>query len=300
MKTAFTTISLCLALSSSVFAQGDIQRADASRSTRPLTPSAATQTNLNKLWSLDLYGAIPYKRVGGGFGFGMYSPALNFGVSMPNSLQVRFGGDFYILGTGHKTFNNIPLSSPQTGDAKVRLQQNNLGVNLGARVSTSYSNKFIPYADAFVGWRSFNSTMDITPNVQQPGYENSTSSNLSSANHWAYGGAIGFMYSFTPYVKFNTGLMYTFSQSKGEMVDVLNARNENNNIITSKIITPKEMFIFKVGLTFLMKPSEHTTYNNNCNCHCNNSSSSYWFNSNYHGSSRGAANKVSIGVKPNK
>lgn len=305
MKTSIKSIALCLVLSSSVCVAQDIERTDASRSTRPFVAATPTETNVNKFWSLDVYGALPQHYTGGGAGFGMFSQALKFGAGANtyNPVQVRLGWDFYMVGTGHRTFNNIPLSAPQTGDAQVRLAQNNLGINFVARFSGSYSNKLIPYADVFGGWRSFNSTMDITPNVKQPGYESSTSTNLSSANQWAYGGTLGLMYSITPYVKFNTGLMYTTSPAKGEMVDVLHATNESNNIVTSKISTPKDMFIVKVGFTFVIRPSQQNTYNKNCNCNCTNSTRTYgYYGGGYRGgwSGGGSSNHISIGSRPSK
>jgi hypothetical protein len=296
MKTSFTLVNLCLVLSSSVSVAQDIQRTDASRSTRPFVAAIPTQTNVNKMWGIDIYGAIPKPSPGGGGGFGFFSPALNAstGTAIASGIQVRLGFDFYIVGTGHKTFYNIPLSASQSGDAKVRLQQNNLGLNIAARFSGSYSNKLIPYVDVFGGWRSFNATMDIEPNVKQPGYESSTSSNLTSVNHWAYGGTIGIMYSINPYVKFNTGLMYTTSASKGQITDVLHATNENNNIVTSNITTSKDMFIVKVGFTFLLDPDNRSN-NKDCNCNCNKSTRTYgYYGGGYHGGG-GASNHISIG-----
>src|SRR4051812_29260880 len=82
----------------------------------------------------DMYGVIPQTHKGGGFGMGIFSPALGASV-FGSGAEFRLGGDFYVTGLDHKSMNDVPLIAPQTGTAKVRLSETLFGFNAVARLS---------------------------------------------------------------------------------------------------------------------------------------------------------------------
>ncbi|MDI1354145.1 MAG: hypothetical protein PSX36_04460 [bacterium] len=225
-----------------------------------LNQSSSPRT-LRTLWqdeglpSLDIYGAIPHCAIGGGAGFGVFAKPFTLEQFSPvTKLQLRFGADFYCLQNLHKNLGTVPLVAPQTGDAKVKINQNNYGFNVVARFLISTDNgKLTPYLDVFTGLRGYSSNLIITPIQYQSGYESSSSTNLSSTAHWNYGATIGLMYSLNSWAIINTGIMYATTNQFGEMVNVSTAKVEGGTVITENQSTPKNAIVFKVGFTFLIK-----------------------------------------------
>lgn len=266
------------------------------KSIQPLNTNTAGKFSQPDLWEFDFYGTVPNEMRGLGAGMGFFSPALNNRTTIKNPYapEIRLGFDFYYLETAHKTFYNIPLSAPQTGDAKVRLSQNSMAFNISARVSGPYAKRFVPYFDVFGGWRSVGASMNITPNVQQPGYESSSSSNLSMSTHLNYGAAVGVMYALGKRVKLNTAVLYSTSPFNAEVSDVLNAKNESNGIVTQKITAPRDMLVFKVGITFLV---DFKDTGDDCNCKCGRQGGRIWGGGVFNGGGR--SNHVKIITRPN-
>src|SRR5262245_16067175 len=86
----------------------------------------------------DVYGVIPQTLRGGGFGMGVFSPAI--GASrLGTGAEFRLGGDFYVTGLDHKSIKNVPLLAPQTGAAEVKLSETMIGFNGVARLSFPWS-----------------------------------------------------------------------------------------------------------------------------------------------------------------
>ena len=248
---------------------------------------------------MDVYATVPLKQCGWGMGFGVFGPGKKIGMINPYlPIHLRFGGDFYFAELDRKHLGTLPLSAPQLGDAKVRLSQTNLGLNAVARFSLPYSKKFTPYIDVFAGYRYFGSGMSITPLQKQEEYEESTSDNLTKSNQFCYGGTAGFLIYLGQNIRFNTGLMITSSNKFGEITDIARARVENGNIIAQKINTPKDMFILKIGFTFIL---DDANTNNNCRTRSSRtyrSSGTTWSGG---GRSSGTkANSVKINVRPSK
>src|SRR5687768_10607210 len=116
----------------------------------------------DQYWSLDVYGAVPVKQCGWGFGFGLFGPGTKVGNITPNlPLHIRFGGEFYFAEMAHRHLGTLPLNAPQNGDAKIRVSQNTLGLNGILRISLPLETKFTPYVDLFCGFRNFGSGMSI-------------------------------------------------------------------------------------------------------------------------------------------
>ncbi len=260
-------------------------------------PVKAPKPDYSSLPAIDVYGTIPLMHKGAGGGFGIFIQPLSLGIKgSVNPLQVRLGGEFYFSELSHKRLSNVPLSAPQVGDAKVRLSQSNFGLNAIARFSLPYSSILTPYIDVFGGFRGYSANMSITPYKPQPGYESSTSNNLSSDLHWTYGATGGILVSINSWLKFNTGLMYTTTGKPGEIFDISKARLENGNIVSEKINTPKDMLTLKIGLTFLIDGGFETKSSNCCNC----GSSGFILGSGFSTGSFGKGNSVGFNVIPSK
>jgi hypothetical protein len=270
-----------------------------SQTSNTLLPTSLPKFS-DKYWSMDVYGTVPLKQCGWGLGFGVFSPGKKIGMINPYlPIHLRFGGDFYWAELDRKHLGTLPLSAPQLGDAKVRLSQNNIGLNAVARFSLPYSKKFTPYLDLFAGYRYFGSGMSITPLQRQEEYEESTSKNLSSTNQFCYGGTAGVLISLNSSIKFNAGLMITSSNKIGEITDIARARVESGNIIAQNINTPKDMFILKVGFTFILNDDNDNKENKKscCNCDTYRSSGTTWGGGRVRGTK---PNSVKINVRPSK
>lgn len=223
--------------------------------------------------SIDIYATVPRYGMGAGLGFGFFSQGFVLEQFGPQQkLEFRLGGDFYFLQYNQHKLGTMPLAAPQTGDAKVKLTQNNFGLNLVGRfVLVSGSARINPYLDIFAGLRGFSSDIYITPLKPQLGYESNTSTNLSMVNQWNYGATFGMMFSINEYIKINTGLMYTTSSQGGQIENIRDARIEGANIVTNKINTPRDFWVFKVGIILLVDKSKKESH---CDCCCKRSQSS--------------------------
>lgn len=239
----------------------------------PLAPVLATPAKVSRfkgLPALDVYCAIPLSGAGAGMGFGMFSKGLELErLSAKQTLEVRFGGDFYFTQYAHKKLGTVPLAAPQNGEAKVSMSQMNFGVNAVARfLLVSEPDKFSPYLDLFTGLRGFSADMTIRPTSYQPGYDESTSTNLSTFTQWNYGATLGLMYSITKNIKLNTGIMYTTSNHQGSIDNVKAARIAEGNVYTDKAATPRDFFVLKAGITFLVDKKEMKEKRSCCCCDC--------------------------------
>lgn len=239
----------------------------------PLAPVLATPAEISRfkgLPALDVYCAIPLSGAGAGMGFGMFSKGLELErLSAKQTLEVRFGGDFYFTQYAHKKLGTVPLAAPQNGEAKVSMSQMNFGMNAVARFAlVSETGKFSPYLDLFTGMRGFSADMTIRPTTYQPGYDESTHSNLSSFTQWNYGATLGLMYSITQNIQLNTGLMVTTGNRPGQIDNVKTARIAEGNVYTEKSSTPRDFFVLKVGITFLVDKKEMKEKKSCCCCDC--------------------------------
>jgi hypothetical protein len=275
------------------------QNSVASKTFAPANP--VKTSTVSNLPSLDVYATIPVKQCGAGFGANLLSKpftVMHWDLSHP--VQMRLGGEFYWAQMEHRNLSNVPLAAPQTGDARINLTENVLGFNAMARFSMPYSQKIIPYVDVFGGYRGFTSGMNITPNQYQPGYQRSSSQNLSTVAQLNYGATFGLMVSLGPSVKFNAGMMYTYSKSVNEMVDINSVQMNADGVNANQMLTPQGMWIAKVGFTFLLDGSNRSS---GCNCNCRSRGGFYRGGGGFYrggGWGGGASSQVNIGIHPSR
>jgi opacity protein-like surface antigen len=249
------------------------------------------QSNDNRA-VFDVYGVIPHAVKGGGFGLGIFSPAIG-GSIFGSGAEFRLGADFYLTGLGHKTMENVPLLAPQTGNAKARLSETLFGFNAVARISFPWSEKVSPYVDAFAGLRAVSTDISVTAYNYQPGYDKTSSDNLDNASSFNYGLAGGLLISINKNIKLNTAVLFSRSQNPGAINNIQTASMEGTSIAMDKKAVSRDIIIYKVGLTFKINPSKKS----DC-CHCNDSRNrsvssggSSWNSGSWHSS----PSRVSIG-----
>jgi hypothetical protein len=258
----------------------------------PIHPNGSTP--VDSLPSLDLYGAIPYNGSGAGFGFGFFSRAFDPLLLGPvPSFHVRFGFDFYFLQTASKRLGTMPLSAPQTGEAKVSLAQENMGLNGVIRFTSGHAKIIKPYLDLFVGMRMFATDLHVTPLAHNEDYESSSSRNLATFTQWNYGATAGLLIPVSKRVNVNVGFMYTSSTAVGEIIGLKEARIEGGSLVLQNMRTPVETFTFKVGVNFRISKGK-----SDCGCACEKSVQHS--NIDFSGSPPLKDNQVNILVKPSK
>lgn len=224
------------------------------------------QDNSDKMGLLDVYGIVPRAFTGGGFGLGGFSPSLP-GFVLPGLTEFRLGGDFYFSSLDRNIIRDVPLLQPQTGNAKVKLNEHIFGLNLAARLSAPWRQKVTPYIDGFAGLRAVTCGISTTPNQYQPGYEESSHDNLDAAFAFNYGFSAGVLVSIAPTVKINAAMMYTRSEWPGMIKDIRSAALIDNTIYMDIKQLPQEQIMFKLGLTILIDGSEPGRHANCC-CNC--------------------------------
>jgi hypothetical protein len=293
------TFNKWLAIGFAVFAKQ--LAAQNSAATKTFAPANPVKTStVSGLPSLDVYATIPVKQCGAGFGANLLSkPFTVMHWDMSHPVQMRLGGEFYWAEMEHCYLSNVPLASPQTGNARVRFTENVFGFNGVARFSMPYTQKIIPYVDVFGGFRGFSSSMDITPYQYQPGYQRTNSQSLANVGQLNYGATFGVMASLGPNVKFNAGMMYTYSKSVNEMMDIKTAQVTVDGVNGNQSPVPQGMWIAKVGLTFLIDGS-----NRSSGCGCRSRGGYYRGGGGFYrgggGWGGGAVNHINIGVHPSR
>jgi hypothetical protein len=261
---------------------------------------AIPQSTSPALPSIDIYGLIPVKYCGGGFGLNMLSKPFTIGHWSPTiPVEIRFGGDFYWSQLNHHNLGEVPLSSPQIGNATVRLSDNVYGLNAMTRLSFPWSAKITPYVDIFAGLRGFSAGMDVTPDSYQRDYQKSTSQNLSSIAQFNYGITGGIMVSLGKSAKLNLGLMYSYSEKPGEIVNINSAHMESGGIVADNMSTPKGMLLAKVGFTFLLNKSNPNGCRS-CGCRSGYRSGGYRSGGSFFRGGGGGSNHVNFNFRPSR
>jgi hypothetical protein len=214
---------------------------------------------------LDVYGVLPRSFNGAGAGFGVFSPVIPLPPAwLPGGAELRLGGDLYFSSLDRRTIRNVPLQEPQSGEAKVKLNESLFGFNGVARFSLPWNETFSPYLDAFAGLRVISTGITITPNNYQPGYEKSSSDNLETAFSFNYGATAGMLVSLGPNVKLNAGVMFSRSHQPGSIGNIHSALPESKGLVMDNKSLPRDMILFKLGVTFRIDPSSGS--GNDCCC----------------------------------
>ena len=263
------------------------------------TPQALPRTISKGFPIMDIYGVAPRSFSGGGVGLGGFSSPFTAPAFL-GSGELRIGGDFYFSGIDRRVFRDVPLLEPQTGKAKVKLHESLFGLNLAARLSAPWEYKVTPYADGFAGLRVITTGITITPNDYQPGYESSSSDNLDAAFAFQYGVAAGVLISLNPNLKLNAAVHLSRSEWPGMLKDIRSASVAETGVMMSVKQLPRDMMMFKLGLTFRIDPDE-CTKEHRCSC-CGQRISSEGSGRSWGGGySRPAApNRVGTGVRVTK
>lgn len=191
---------------------------------------------------------------GGGGEITIYAPAIhlikpsgkNNSRNSLAPLSLHFGASLYVSGMGNKTFVNVPLVAPESGDAKVYFSNTLFGANADVRFTAALLNgKVAPYLDGFAGFRQFNSDMNIMPN---DGGKQSAKQ-LTKTAGLGFGATLGLQFRVYDGIFINTGVNYTYSQSTGEFIDIHSLNRVGNSIEYSAAPLSKDFLIYKLGVT---------------------------------------------------
>jgi hypothetical protein len=197
---------------------------------------------------------------GGGIGIEFYTPPINIikpnryryhGKKLPSPLALRFGSNMSLNGAGGKTFKNIPLLSPGTGDATAAFQNMLYGINFSARFTSSVGHgSVIPYVEGNLGYRYFASDMNITPNDknQKPTYIHL--GNVAGLNT---GLGAGLMFKIGDGGLIDCGVMWSHSATTGEYVDIHSLTQIGSSIGYHAALLPNDFLVFKLGITGLIE-----------------------------------------------
>jgi hypothetical protein len=262
MKTTYRNILLISLLSTAGITRA--QQAVTSPAKPGITGPAA---DYDDYMLVELFGVIPkdspVSRCGWGGGLNMFGRALNLGPRLnPDRLQVRFGGGFYVSSLMSKKINDVPLESPQTGNATVNVHSNIFGINGIARFSKPVTSRFTPYVDAFAGFRSFNTELKIRPNIRQADEESNSAQALPGLWQFNYGASLGFSAALCKTVRFYASGTVSYALKNEKTIAVKSARLESGTITTDEISVAKPFFMANVGFCFVVDPK--SGHSGNC------------------------------------
>lgn len=188
-------------------------------------------------------------------------------------LRLQLGGDFNYSGLGHRNFSHVPLSAPQVGDARVTLSNGLLSMNMLFQLSLPNKSIFIPYGNAFLGYRGTFSSLSITPYQRNPGYESETDKSLSSAHGLNYGIGAGILTKLRKNLYLDIGATYSEMAGGGRIADLSSAYSTGQGINLNFKSAPNSMTQIKLGLVWYIEldDDDHHDKKNekdDCNCKC--------------------------------
>jgi len=212
--------------------------------------------------------------IGGGMGINFLGDQKKIkNTSLPLKFQAGF--DFNFSGLGHRTFQNVPLSS-QPGATRVTLSNSIFTMNVIGQLVYPNKSIFTPYANAFGGYRGTISNLTINPNVQTVGVESETQKTLSSVHGLNYGVGAGLLTKLWKNGQLDVGFMYNETIGGGRITDLNTAYANNNGINLDFKNRPNALLMIKVGLVFYIKASESDDDDCDCKCKHRHRSSSTW------------------------
>lgn len=219
--------------------------------------------------------------VGGGFAMNFLSKEQSFAKAptsvstevaqkVKSPLQWQMGMNFYWSGMGHRTFDNVPLTS-QPGFARCNINNSFIAFNVIGRLSVPNKSIFTPYADFFGGYRGTFSSLTITPYQHMIGTSTQTSQNLSTVTglNYGVGGGITTDLNKQKSIKLDIGVSYLEQMGGGQIADLQSAWADNTGINLNMKHAPNGIVMLNVGLLFYL---ESTDDDDDCDCKHHHSS----------------------------
>jgi hypothetical protein len=211
----------------------------------------------------EIYGVCPIgytgntTNAGGGMGFGYFSKPFHIvPISSKNKtnemfygpLNFQFGGNMYFGYMGGKTFKDVPLVAPESGNAKVSFDNWLTSINPSVRLTSSmFDGKVMPYAEVFAGWRHTSSSLAVTPNDYS---QKGTDSTIHSSHAINVGVAGGVMFEITKGVRLDVGALWSHSEVMGSSVDINSIHRDGDAIDVTSVDSPFDYVIIKAGISF--------------------------------------------------
>jgi hypothetical protein len=163
---------------------------------------------------------------------------------------IQLGENMYYNWLGKQEVGDIPLDSPQTGNAGVRMRNDMGGANFMVRFSRPLrpGSSIIPFCDISCGYRFVASHMIITPYRHTDGYEDQTRTvvGISSGINFGMGAGINFMLGKDAGIV--TEVNWSNSKVPGNMVDLTTVKKSGSYLEFCTHQTPWNILNFKVGL----------------------------------------------------
>jgi hypothetical protein len=178
--------------------------------------------------------------------------------------SLQFGLNMYYTGLGKVKLSGIPLDTPQTGFADVKMRNELAGFNVFVRLSQtmSGSHRMIPYLEIGTGMRLSESVLTITPEQHTEGYEYQTKLKQGSVAGINFMLGMGCLFMIGDRVGITTGAMWTHSKVPGEMVDLSTVERSGSYLEFCANKAPYNILNIKAGLTFLLGESDrNVNYN---------------------------------------
>jgi hypothetical protein len=213
--------------------------------------------------------------LGGGFAMSWLSKETSFSKpptaisnevaqKMKSPLQWQMGMNFYWSGFGHRTFENVPLTS-QPGLARCAINNSIVAFNILGRLSAPNKSIFTPYMDVFAGYRGTFSSLSITPYQHLIGTKTQTDQTLATVTglNYGIGGGITTNLNRKKTVKLDLGVSYIEQFGGGQIADLRSAFADNSGINLNMKHAPNGIVMLNVGLLFYLEGDD----DDDCNCH---------------------------------
>jgi hypothetical protein len=221
--------------------------------------------------------------IGGGFAMSFLSKEQSFAKApatvssavadkVKSPLQWQMGMNFYWSGLGHRTFENVPLTS-QPGAARCTINNSFVAFNMMGRISAPNKTIFTPYLDVFGGYRGTFSSLAITPYQHDISTKTQTNQNLATVTglNYGFGGGITTNLNKQKSIKLDLGVSYIEQVGGGQMADLQSAWADNSGINLNMKHAPNGIVMLNVGLLFYLESDD----DDDCDCHCRHHYSSY-------------------------
>lgn len=188
---------------------------------------------------------------GWGGSIGVFGEIIPISKNITNNyFHLIMGSQYYYSKLGSAVVRDIPLISPQTGNASVKLTNSCWGLNYSGKIVFGKRDARIsPYCVGMIGYHQSSCNMKIMPDLVSYNQTN-VDSNFWHAASFLSGIGAGCMIRLSERTYFDISAMYCGMTGPGKIVDLNSARKISNYLDYGSTKLSSDMLIFKAGIVF--------------------------------------------------
>lgn len=214
-------------------------------------------------WSFGLYNACPqneFKDSGYSDGFGWNLSYVSKHYSLSDQMRFQWGSRMDFAGMDSKEFGEVPLNVPVADDGILRVKNSMFGWFGIGRFSYPV-NRFTPYCDALIGFRTFNTQQQLTAKnpSYNPDYESvSYVDQVVFTSRFSYGGSLGVLFKLNRTFSLESSVTYTWG-NRGAIMPLDDIYRDGDILRYPHTFSHTDMLLIQGGINIQLFKYERTS-----------------------------------------